>query len=96
MRQTRHARTRQQQRGITAARLQLHLRYADRETPVGGGSTSLSLSRQAVHDMRGDGVSQQEIDRLRRLAIIQDGERIRTILHIQARRGRRYRRAVGS
>ena len=92
MRVTKHASRRLQQRGIPGTRLERHIQFADRVVPVGDGSICLTVSREGLADLAAEGVNRQELERLRRLAVvIAADEAVRTVMHLHARRGRRYR-----
>jgi hypothetical protein len=91
--QTKHMRTRCQQRGVNSGSLRALLGCADCLVHVGGNCSAMTLSRAGVATATELGYSHGEIDRARRRAVIVDGEGVPvTILVPSGKRGRRYRR----
>ncbi|WP_431855328.1 hypothetical protein [Azospirillum sp.] len=81
---TKHASRRLQQRGVPGPRLERHIEFADRVVPVGDGSVCLTVSREGLAELVAAGVNRQELERLRRLAVViaADGA-VRTVMHLQ-------------
>lgn len=76
---TKHAITRANQRGLKTADLQLVFAMADQEREAGGGCYKVSLSTQALEELRAEGrVSASRAERLRRIQIVTDGRSIIT------------------
>ena len=90
---SRHARVRIQQRGVTSEILKLHEEYADMECCVGNGCTSRTLTDSAASELRHHGISQQIIEKARKMAVLySESQQIVTVLFVGAGHGRTYRR----
>ncbi|MDC0190222.1 hypothetical protein OAJ77_03215 [Rhodospirillales bacterium] len=88
-----HAEVRKQQRGITAQIMSLHERYADQECFVGNGCISRTLSNAAAKKMKVVGIKQQEIEKVRKTAIVYARtDEVVTPLFVFPGQGHTYRR----
>jgi len=86
-----HAVTRCQQRGVRKAVLSMLLEHWDQDVPVGGGRTSVTVSRKGVARLKRQGHAPAMMDLVSSLAAVLDGDgRVVTTLHVTCRR---YRRA---
>ena len=92
--QTHHARRRLRQRGIGSDQVAGLMRSFDRDRPVGNGCSALTLSRQALLELKADGWAPALLDRIQSLAIVvaNDGAVVTVLRQYSDRRGRRYRR----
>lgn len=86
-----HAIKQIQRRGRRSRDADLLLAWADAEAHVGDGARSLWCSSLGLREMRADGVPAAQVERMRRLAGIVTGRTVITVLHMNERRGRRYR-----
>ena len=90
--QSRHLRTRCQQRGVTNKELHAFLDAADRLVPVGRSCLALTLSRHATAAFQAEGIVVAGLERAQRRAVVIDGDgRPITIMVLTHRCGRRYR-----
>ena len=88
---TGHAKLRCQQRGISPSTIRLLLQHGDVITPVGGGRRAITVSRLERAAMANEGVCPQTLDRIRKLCLIEEGQRIITVMVATQRR---YRHGV--
>lgn len=89
-----HAAARIRQRGIRTGALDLVLRLGDRDRPVGGGCTAVSISRRRLGALRAGGWPPHLLDQAKRLTVVEaDDGAVVTVLHRRGRAGRRYWRA---
>ena len=88
-----HARLRAQKRGVCTTTVDHILRHADRRKWVGSGCQSYSISRRRLAALGRDEMPPQLRDRADGVAIVVDEAEgiIITVLHMDGRRGRRYR-----
>lgn len=90
-----HAKVRANQRGVSKPQLKLVINYADIFVSVGRDLSAGRLSRQAVNDAVADGVPPSEVDRLKRLAIVEAADgKIVTIAVVHGKKGKHYRRRM--
>ncbi|MGE0116769.1 MAG: hypothetical protein AB7S71_14610 [Dongiaceae bacterium] len=82
-----------QQRGIAVETVRCLLLIFDRDVPVGGGCSALSVSHEGLASMASDGAAPDLIDRVKGIVLVvnEDGEVV-TIQHDRGGVGRRYRR----
>jgi hypothetical protein len=92
---SRHAMTRAQQRGITPAQVDAVLRYADMESPRGGGCVSLWISTKELQRLAPATPEGISTDRLQGLTVLESGDAT-CVTIFRNRRSRTYRRAGGS
>jgi hypothetical protein len=92
---TAHARIRCQQRGTPNRLLATLLDHHDRAVPVGRGCWALSLTRNAMSELRARGLHADLVRRLARRVVVEgeDGSVV-TLLAATGRAGRRYRRVL--
>lgn len=89
-----HATKRARQRGIKNAAVSLLLDYADRETPIGSGCTSLTLSRRHAVRLRKQGIESALVDQATEIALVLGRSgRVVTMMHLFGRQAKRYRRS---
>lgn len=90
---TKHCAARIRQRGIRERDVNLHAIYSDHEKAVGDGCVSYTLSNKALKYMQSDGVTPQEIDRVKDLASVRSSDgRVVTVMHMHGQHSRRYRK----
>jgi hypothetical protein len=91
---SKHADTRNRQRGVSDALLQALIDYADCESPVGNGCSVLRVTRRALDSREVRASLGAQADRLGSLvAVVSCDGNIVTVLHDKAGpTGRRYRR----
>ncbi len=85
-----HARQRCQLRGTTRSLWENLQAYSYESAHVGEGAIALSVSREAALEMKADGLSSDEIDRVRRRAIVEINGSPMTVISGRQRRGRHY------
>ena len=92
---TRHAELRMRQRGIRHGQISTLVNLVDIDIPVGRSLNALRMSRQALAAARADGLSNQEIDLLSRIALVEssDGALV-TVAHMHGSKSRVYRRHI--
>lgn len=87
-----HLRTRCQQRGVPRRDLQALLDGADHLVPVGRNCVAMTLSRHGAAALQAEGTAVADLDRVRRRAVVVDGDGTPiTLLIPSRRRGRPYR-----
>lgn len=90
---TRHAAKRMQQRSIRNDTVDLFLRYADREKPVGDGVVALMFSEEGASDLLREGVPGSEVgSRLTRITVLIDEStaEVVTACWLHGRKARAY------
>jgi hypothetical protein len=88
---SRHAITRAQQRGIKPAQVDAVLRYADKESPRGGGCVSIWISAKALHRLAPATPEGISIDRLQGLTVLESGDAT-CVTVLRNRKSKAYRR----
>jgi hypothetical protein len=92
---TTHASVRMQQRGVSTDMLVLHERYADVECFVGNGRISRTLTDVAASEMKRIGVSQQNVEKVRKMAVLYTrNDNLVTVLFVRAGHGKTYRQGA--
>lgn len=76
---SKHADQRIQQRGVTNDNLSFFLEYADRIERGKNGCEVWTLSRRALQQLREEGVSTQQLERIARLRLIVRGGLVITV-----------------
>ena len=87
---THHAERRLQQRGMRPVWIDLLLRYADLDVPVGDGCVALSLSRHALTRLKAEH-GPSLADRIRHVVLVVAGDAIVTVLHANGSTSRYWR-----
>ena len=90
---TKHAGVRMRQRGVRDYQVLAIANLADLEVRVGRHLHAMRLSPCALAEAASEGLSQQQMDQLRRLVIVEaaDGALV-TVAHLHGRKSKAYRR----
>lgn len=94
---TRHSEKRARQRGIRKDDLETLLTWGDVEAQVGDGAVSITMSRQAIAELKAEGVPPAKLSKLDKLAVVMtDDGMVKTVMVLRnsGRDKRRYRRGV--
>lgn len=95
-----HAAQRIQQRGIKPSVARMIITLADREIHVGGGRTSLTVTKRRAKQLREQGqLSPSQAEQIAGKAVVisndNDGLSMVTVMHVHdGKRGRHYRKSV--